>query len=365
MRKNDYDQLTNLLADHSERDENGQQRAMGVSELARHLSKRSGKEVSKSTIRDQMRIVFLSSEFLQKIEDREIPISYGYRVSRLYENPQIMDIVEKEVLEGKFKTEREINDRVSEYQKELERQAQELAEELREDQTQVLEEEIIEESTVEEPEQELPPPEIPDNLVTEQAKQIVSKPPKHEKTEKEKAQASLLKEFGKGSSVESKIDKAKELGIDVSKHLENYDNALSKIDTNPKTVWEEGKQLKKTLDSEIKKAKQTTEQKRIIEEAEERVRREEREKLKEELKEDEEFKKQVAKDMQSTVPRTMKNIEEDTEQIIEEEQLIITVGLDKDTYPLFIKFTDDRKMMQEEALKYLIKKGLEAEGYGR
>ncbi len=82
IKENDYEQLKILLVGREARSEEGTQKAMGSAELARRLSKRSGNEVSQPTVLAHMRIVFLSQEFLDRI-DSGMAFGFAREVSRI------------------------------------------------------------------------------------------------------------------------------------------------------------------------------------------------------------------------------------------------------------------------------------------
>jgi len=286
MRENDYELLTNALATQTEWG-GGERQTGGFSELARQLTKRSGKEFAISTIREQTRIIFLSPNFLKKIGDGEILYSYGLYISRLYKYPDLMYQVEQEYLNGNFKTSQEASLRVTEYQKELERQVEEEASSIREEQEASTESETTtvpppQEIPPSEPASVSPPPEIPKEIVSVKAKDVASKPSKPKKTDREKAESSL-------KAVESKIEKAETAGTDVADFTIRFDSARDLFDSSPKEAWDQAKDLKKELDASLREAKQSEEQRKAIKEAEEKARKE----AKEELMKDQEFLSQV------------------------------------------------------------------------
>lgn len=111
MKADYYDTLIHIL-----RSKGGDpQRRKGVSELARQITKRVGKKKQPSTILGQMRIVFLSQEFLDAIDNNEISFSAGKEVSILYKTPEMMTQLELEVLNGQFTTVKDINARAKQY----------------------------------------------------------------------------------------------------------------------------------------------------------------------------------------------------------------------------------------------------------
>jgi len=316
MKAKDYEQLQTFASDMSERDDNGKQKSGGFSELARQLTKRGRSKFDRQTITSQTMIIFVSPELLDKIEKDEVGITYGREIARLYKTPQLMKQVEQELLadlklpsKDRKYTRDLLNQRVTEYQKELERKVEEEAQIIREKQETDVEPEVDEPSSSTDSKPVSPPPEIPDDLVSDKVKEEAAKPPKPKKTDREKAEAALIESIGKGSSAEAKIGKARKINIDVSEELERLEEAINKINSDPELAWEEGKQLKKDVDAKIKKAKQTEEQKNAIAEAEEKARREEQAKAQKKFEEEraklaeklrEEIKEEVIGQLQTT-----------------------------------------------------------------
>lgn len=270
IKENDYEQLKTFLVGREARSEEGTQKRMGTAELARQLSKRSGNEVSQPTVLAHMRIIFLSQKFLDKIDNEELVFGYGREVSRLYKTPELMAKVEEEVLSHKLTKVSDTEDRVNQYLDELDKQSEELAEE-------IIEEETIEE----EPEHEnecLSEPEISKIVVETVAKKKVTRKrtSKPKKSPEEKAKSSLT---GKGG-VESKLEKAKDIGLDISGFEARFEVAVGMINTDPDLAWNEGKALKSELDEKIKLAEQPLEVQKQIAVAEKKAKKEANEKIK-------------------------------------------------------------------------------------
>jgi len=381
MREKDYELLKSVLATPTEWD-NGERQTGGFSELARQLTNRSGTEHQTVTVREQTRIVFLSPSFLKKIEDGEILYSYGRAASRLYKNPELMVQVENEVLAGKFKRKEDADNRVTEYQSELDRKVEEKAKAIREAQEAIVEPEVpvftppSEAPSSTAPEADLPPPEIPDDLVSDKAKDAAAKPPTPTKTDREKAENAL-------KAVESKIEKAVKAGINVNDFTTRLETAKDLLNSSQKESWDQAKELKKELDASINEAKKSEEIKKIEREAKEKAEKdaerkleEDRKKLAEEakkeleiekdkLKNDPTFIRDIKSGLNPPIPQPTKPTSSENNTQTEEAAPLkfVTFGMENDLFFTLTDYMKKKQILMDESIVLLLKKGLEAEGY--
>lgn len=271
MYEDNYESLASLLM----LQRGGRSEERGASALSRIIG------VHQRTIGIYMTFFKVGKDLQDLFMDGKIDITYLNEVSRLKDDEEQKKI-EKLLVEdfSKFPEEErekrrfsrlpDLVDYVTAFNKELERAAEERAKEI-----------IEEEKAKEEEKPEVKPSK---EAVEKRAKEKAKKPPK--KTPQEKAEAALL--TGRGNA-KSKIDKARELGVDVTEFEERLEEIKAKIPVNPEEVYEEAKQLKADIDDVIKEAEKTEEEKKREAEIREKAKRE----AKKELLEDEEFRKKA------------------------------------------------------------------------
>lgn len=216
VRDEEYETLKDLLVS----DVKTPGKLSGFSELARQLTKRTGKFHSDTNVREHCRMVFLPDRLLDKIAlhsiDRDDPggleLSYGTYTARLYRYPKTMKKLIDEIFDPEvgFDSVKEFKVRVQEYQQAVEEEIKEKAEEGRRKQQEEEQRRRAQRERKEKAEEDRKRK----RGETEVDKGETDKGAEERAKQPTEAQKKLLDKFGAGNSLEGKIRNAKKEKVD-------------------------------------------------------------------------------------------------------------------------------------------------------
>ena len=211
--------------------------------------------VPEATIATYLSYFKVGPDLQEAFENGRVKLDYLYETSKLSDFPEAKAELEQLVLENRFRTRDEIRDYIKQFRQKQTEATIEIAKEM---------------ISVSVPEVKLETPEeveVAIKVLRKKAEELKS----HEQIleeKRDKARKSLL--TGKQNAL-SKVEKARELGIDTTEFEGRIEEIKAKIDTDPDEAYEEVKKLKKDIGAAIKDEEERSKVEQIREEERKRA----------------------------------------------------------------------------------------------
>lgn len=347
----------------------------------------------------------LQNAFLEKTNGRYegIGVQYLSTIARLRDRDQqekiaqivIDDSKKEDRAERRFPTWRILSIYVTQFNEELERQAEARAKELEVETQETVGgppevEEPSEPEEEEEPDEEEPPalPEPSPETVETEAERII----RETKKAKDKVFRTLYFEHGKGNSLEGKITSATKLEVKEEfvstwkEQFKDFDSTIKESNLSKSEYEDYHKSIRAVINdiNAKKKERQAEIDHQKLEDAEkDRLRKEVEEELeaekerlqketkaeieaeKEKLRSDPVFIREIKTGLSPPVPQPEEKRPSKTDSTDSTPPPLkyISIGVDNDLFLHLNDYTIEKQILMDVAIVHLLKKGLEAEGY--